>query len=117
MIHVFCKDNKGMDLEGVEICVGAEVKPKEESEKVFLIGNCAIANNKELKNTFRVKGCPIKISDYMMSLAVNTMDKRKAKKFLTVRFLKGLASKIGIYDEYFSTYGSYEASEFDKAHF
>jgi len=117
MIHVFCKDNRGMDLGGVEICVGAEVKPKEESEKVILIGNCAIANNKEQKNTARVKGCPIKISDYMMTLAGNTMDKRRARKFLTIRFLKGLASKIGIYKEYFPTYGSYEPPEFDKAHF
>jgi uncharacterized protein (DUF362 family) len=117
MIHVFCKDNRGMDLQGVEICVGAEVKPKKESKKVVLVGNCAIENNKELKNAARVKGCPIKITDYMMSLARSTMDKKKARKFLTVRFLKGIASKIGIYNEYFPTYGSYEPPEFDKSHF
>ena len=52
-----------------------------------------------------------------MTLARNAMDKRRARKFLKVRFLKGLACKIGIYDEYFPTYGSYEPPEFDKAHY
>ena len=117
MIHLFCKDNKGMDLEGVEICVGAEVRPKEDSKTVFLIGNCAIANNKDLKGANRVKGCPIKISEFLMTFAKGALDKRTARRVLVVRFLKGLASKLGIYDEYFPTYGYYEPPEFDKAHF
>jgi hypothetical protein len=101
----------------VEICVGAEIKPKEESKKVFLIGNCSIANNKELKDAVRVKGCPIKISDYLVILARNALDKKRARKTLTVRILKSIARKFGVYDEYFPTWGSYKPPEFDKAHF
>jgi uncharacterized protein (DUF362 family) len=117
IIHLFCKDNKGMDLKGVEVCVGAEVRPKEESKKVLLIGNCAIANNKDLKSAIRVKGCPIKISEFLMTFAKNALDKRRARRVLLVRFLKSLASKLGTYDEYFPTYGYYDPPEFDKAHF
>jgi hypothetical protein len=117
MIHVFCKDNKGVDLEGVEICVGAEVRPKEESKKVLLIGNCSIANNKDLQGAIRVKGCPIKISELLMTFAKNALDKRRARRVLLVRLVKNMATKLGIYDEYFPTYGCYEPPEFDKAHF
>jgi hypothetical protein len=117
MIHVFCKDNKGMDLKGMEVCVGAELRPKEESKKVFLIGNCAIAANKDLKSAIRVKGCPIKISELLMTFAKNALDKRRARRVLLVRLVKNMATKLGIYDEYFPTYGCYEPPEFDKAHF
>lgn len=117
MVHVFCKDNKGVDLEGVEICVGAEVRPREESKKVLLIGNCSIANNKDLQGAIRVKGCPIKISDLLMNTAKNTLEKRRARRVLLVRLVKNVANKLGIYDEYFPTYGCYEPPEFDKAHF
>jgi uncharacterized protein (DUF362 family) len=117
MIHVFCKDNKGMDLKGMEVCVGAELRPKQESKKVFLIGNCAIAANKDLKSAIRIKGCPIRMSEFLVMIAKNALDKRRARRFLLVRFLKNLATKLGTYDEYFSTYGSYECPEFDKVHF
>jgi uncharacterized protein (DUF362 family) len=113
----FCKDNMGITLDNIEICVGAEVKPKKESKKVFLIGNCPIQANKDLKDAIRVKGCPPKVADTFMALIDHTIDKRRGRKIMMVRFLKTIANKLGIYDEDFPAYKRYESPEFDKDHY
>lgn len=55
----FFHENRGARYDGVEICIGKEVIPNPQSQKVFLFGNCTIRNNKQLPETIKVpiKGC------------------------------------------------------------
>ena len=101
LMAAYCKDNSGIKLEPVEICFGGVVKARENSEKVILIGDCAIQANKENKNAIKVKGCPPKIVDSMITMINNTLEKKRARKILLIRFIKGLLNKLGIYNEYF----------------
>jgi hypothetical protein len=117
VLSAFCKDSMGMDFDSIEICAGGEVKPKKDSKKVFLIGNCSILANKELKDAFRLKGCPPKAMDMLMTLVKETSDKGRARKILLGRFAKNIAHRLGIYNEDFPTYYHYKAPEFDQRHF
>lgn len=117
VLSAFCKDNMGMDFDSIEICAGSEVKPKKDSKKVFLIGNCSISANKELKDAFRLKGCPPKGVEMLMTLVKETSDKGRAAKILLGRVVKDIAHRIGIYNEDFPTYQRYKAPEFDPRHF
>jgi len=113
----YCKDNPGIKIEPTEICFGADVIAKEDSEKVILIGDCAIRANKANKNGIRVKGCPPKISDSLITLTNNTLEKKRAKRIIATRIVKGLLNKFGIYNERFPREFSYELPEFDPKHF
>ena len=113
----FCKDNKGTTFDDIEICAGGEVKPKKESKKVFLMGKCSIQANKDLKDAFRVKGCPPKAMDMFMTLVNHTIDKRRARRILLGRLFKSIAYKFGIYNEVFPSYKCYGLPEFDDEHF
>jgi len=117
ILSAFCKDNMGMDFDSIEICAGGEVKPKKDSKKVFLLGNCSILANKELKDAFRLKGCPPKAVEMLMTLVKETSDKGRARKILLGRFVKNIAHRLGIYNEDFPTYQHYKAPEFDQRHF
>lgn len=117
IISSFCKDNAGINLESVELCFGAEVKAKEDSKKIILFGDCAIRANKSNSNAVKVKGCPPKVVDSMIAMVNNTLEKRRARRILASRFLKGLFNKIGLYNEHFPREFSYELPEFDPAHF
>ena len=115
---LFSKDNTGITLDDIEICVGAEVRPKKESKKVFLLGNCSIQANKDLKDAIRVKGCGPKTSDTLVTLMDNTLDKRRVRKILMVRLFKNIANKLGIYNEDLPRFWNrYKSPEFDKSHF
>jgi hypothetical protein len=114
---VFCKDNPGMDLDGLEICMGEEARPKKESKKVFLLGNCAIAANKEFKNGIKIKGCPPQILDTVMSIVLKSLPPKRVAKILTSRMIKNIGMKMGIYDEAFPAFGAYKPPEFDRSHF
>ena len=116
-LSAFCKDNIGMDFDSIEICAGGEVKPKKDSKKVFLIGNCSILANKDLKDAFRLKGCPPKAVEMLMTLVKETSDKGRARKILLGRFVKNIAHRLGIYNEDFPTYQHYKSPEFDQRHF
>lgn len=117
VLSAFCKDSMGMNFDRIEICGGGEVKPKKHSKKVFLMGNCSILANKGLGNACRVKGCPPKAMDMLITLVKETSDKGRARKILLVRFIKNIAHRLGIYNEHFPTYRHYEAPEFDQTHF
>lgn len=114
---VFCKDNPGMDLDGLEICLGAMARAKEESKKVFLLGNCAIAANKDLKDGIKIKGCPPPILDTVMSIVLKGLPPKRAAKILMSRMIKNIGIKTGIYDEAFPAFGVYKPPEFDRSHF
>jgi uncharacterized protein (DUF362 family) len=117
VLSAFCKDNMGMHFDSLEICAGGEVKPKKDSKKVFLIGNCSIMANKELKDAFRFKGCPPKAMEMLMTLVKETSGTARARKILLGRFAKNIAHRIGIYNEDFPNYQHYKAPEFDQTHF
>ena len=117
ILSAFCKDNMGMDFDSIEICAGGEVKPKKDSKKVFLLGNCSILANKELKDAFRLEGCPPKGVEMLMTLVKETSDKGRARKILLGRFIKNIAHSLGIYNEDFPIFQHYKAPEFDQRHF
>jgi hypothetical protein len=107
----------GSDFDNIEICAGIEVKPKKISKKVFLVGTCSILANEELSDAFRLKGCPPKAMDMLLTLVKETSDKSRTTKILLGRFAKNIAHRLGIYDEDFPTYHHYNAPEFDRRHF
>lgn len=113
----FLKDVGAITLDKVEICCGAEVNPKKDSKKVFLIGNCAIRANKDLKDAIRVKGCPPKVADTFIAIVNHTLNKKRARTISLVRLLKQIAHNLGIYDENFPAFKRYKSPEFDENHF
>ncbi len=114
---LFCKDNPGITLDNTEICCGTEVKPKADSKKIFLFGDCSIWANKDLTDGIRLKGCPPKVADSLVTFMNHTIGKQRARKILAVRLLKMIANKLGIYDEDIPTYRRYESPDFDERHF
>jgi len=114
---VFSKDNPGVVLDGVEICMGGEVRAKGESKKVFLLGNCAVSNHKDLKDGIQVKGCPPPILDTVVTLVRKTLPLKASGKILMTRMIKNIGIKLRIYDEAFPAFGTYAPPEFDRNHF
>jgi hypothetical protein len=114
---VFCKDNPGVALDGLEICLGGKTKAKKESKKVFLLGDCAIAVNKDLKDGIKIKGCPPPIIDTVMSIVLKSLPKKRVAKILMSRMIKNIGMKMGIYDEAFPVFGVHKPPEFDRTHF
>ena len=106
-----------MALDGLEICGGREVKAKGESKKVFLIGDCAISANKNLKDAVMVKGCPPPVVNTVMAVVRKGLPQQKASRILISRMLKGIGTKLGIYDETFPAFGVCNPPEFDWKHF
>jgi len=114
---VFCKDNPGMALDGLEICMGEKDRPKKESKKVFLLGNCAIAANKDFKDGIKIKGCPPPILNTVMTIVLKSLPPKRVAKILMSRMIKNIGIKMGIYDEAFPAFGVHKPSEFDRSHF
>jgi len=114
---VFCKDHPNTALRGVEVCVGSDVRPLPDSSKVFLLGQCAISANKELKDAIRLKGCPPSILDTVLKLSTRILPARQAASSLALRSVKNLGIKLGVYHESFPLFGDYRLPEFDPAHF
>ena len=117
LVAVLTKDSPGVVLDGLEICGGREVKAKGESKKVFLIGDCAVSVNKGLKDAVMVKGCPPPVVDTVMALVRKGLPQQKAFRILMSRMLKGIATKLGVYDETFPAFGVCKPPEFDRKHF
>jgi len=117
LVAVLTKDCPGLSLDGLEICGGREVKAKRDSKKVFLVGDCAVSANKDLKNAVMIKGCPPSVANTVMALVRKGLPQQKAYKILMSRMLKGIGTKIGVYDESFPSFGVCRPPEFDKNHF
>jgi uncharacterized protein (DUF362 family) len=114
---VFCKDNPGVVLDGLEICMGEKVRAKKESKKVFLLGNCAMAANEDFRDAIKIKGCPPPILDTVMAIVLKSLPPKKVAKILLSRTIKNVGMKLGIYDEAFPAFGLHKAPEFDRSHF
>ena len=114
---VFCKDNQGVKVDPVEFCFGEEVKAREGSDKVILFGDCAIRANKDNGHAVKVEGCPPKVVDSMVAMINTTLDKKRARKNLSIRMMKGMLNKLGLYHEFYPREFSYDLPDFDPAHF
>jgi len=113
-LGVFLKDNKGSYFYNIEFLMGDKVHPLEESEQVFLLGNCAVKNNSDCDKAVKISGCPVGVGDSIVKV-YNTLGKFKSKKLLAVRMLKGMAEKLGIYEETFPRTFSYDRPDFDRS--
>jgi uncharacterized protein (DUF362 family) len=114
---VFTKDNHDTDLDGVEICVGSQVRAKRDSKQVFLLGDCALSANKDVKEAIPITGCPPPILNTVMAMVLKSLPRRKAAKTLMWRAAKNIGMKLGIYHEAFPVFGACEPPEFDGKHF
>jgi uncharacterized protein (DUF362 family) len=117
LVASFCNDNAGAKIEPVEYCFGGGLKAKPDSGKIILFGDCAIRNNNSIAAAVRVKGCPPKIVDSMVAMINHSLDKKRARKVLMSRMVKGVLNKIGLYHEFFPRPYTYDPPEFDPAHF
>lgn len=68
---------------------------------MILFGDCAIRNNKSITAAAMVKGCPLKIVDSMVAMINHSLDKKRARRVLTTRMVKGVLNKMGLYHEFF----------------
>ncbi len=114
---VVSKESPGVAMDRVELCLGGEVKAKEESKNVFLIGDCAISANKDRKDAVKVKGCPPPAVDTVMAVIRKSLPPQRARKIVMSRLVKGVGTKLGLYNETFPIFGVCKPPEFDKKHF
>jgi hypothetical protein len=114
---VFSKDNPDVALDGVEICMGREVRAKEDSKSVFLLGNCAIATHKDLERGIKIGGCPPPILNTVVTMVRKTLPPKRFAKIMMSRMIKNIGIKMRIYDEAFPAFGVYALPEFDKNDF
>ena len=117
LVASFCKDNAGAKLDPVTFCFGGDAKAKEGSGKVILFGDCSIRNNKSISTAVKVPGCPPKIVDSMVAMIRHSLNKKRARKVLMSRLVKGMLNRFGLYHEYFPRPYAYDPPEFDPAHF
>jgi len=74
----FCRSNKGAAIGGAELIMGVDVKPSGDSERVVLIGKCAIKANKDVENAIKIAGCPpdpVKMSEIMTKALIGDAQK------------------------------------------
>ena len=97
--------------------MGKQVRPKEDSNKVFLLGDCAVSSNEDLKNAITINGCPPPILNAATTIVLKSLSKQKAAKILMLRTMKNMGMKLGLYHEAFPVFGVYESPVFDEKHF
>jgi uncharacterized protein (DUF362 family) len=127
-LSVFGKDNPEMDFGAVELYYGLELRPKRDSRKIFLYGDCAIKSNKSLQNAsneediqsqkvFLVEGCPPTLTKTLLALMKALLSKPRMLRMLFLRVIKLIGIRLGIYKEILPGWERYRAKEFDKTHF
>ena len=78
------------------------------------MGNCAVKKNSDCGKAVKISGCPAGVGDSIVKV-YKTLGKFKSKKLLAVRMLKGIAEKLGIYEETFPRSFSYDLPDFDRS--
>jgi uncharacterized protein (DUF362 family) len=114
---VLTKDSPGTALNGVEVCMGREVRAKGESKNIFLLGDCALSANKDLKDAVRIRGCPPPILNSVTSVVLKGFPPKRAARILMSRIIKNIGIKLDVYDEAFPAFGICKPPEFDRRHF
>jgi hypothetical protein len=116
-LFAFAKDNAGRSLEGVELCMGPDVRARDESKAVFAFGQCAIKANRDRTDAVFVRGCAPNAGDIWRALVSKSVGWHRKPGQMIVRGLKALGSELGLYQENFSFFRKYKKPEFDPAHF
>ncbi len=57
-LNRFFRENQGRCFKGIEICLGRN-NAHSDSKKVFLAGKCSVIANPELRDSIKIKGCPV----------------------------------------------------------
>jgi len=116
-LSIFGKDNPGMDFGGAALYYGLGLKPKKDTQKVFLYGDCAIRSNKSLQNATKIEGCPPTLTKTLLALMKTLLNKPRMFRMLFLRAIKLIGIRLGIYQEIFPRWERYRSKEFDKTHF
>ena len=115
--YMFCKDNPGLNIDKIEICIGKESKATPDAKKVILFGDCAVKNNQEDTRAIQIKGCPPDVGQYYPLLVKKTLPMRRSIPLLLTRMMKNSAFKMGLYRENFGLWDEYKSPEFDQSHY
>jgi len=116
-LSILGKDNPGMDFGGAALYYGLGLKPKRDTQKVFLYGDCAIRSNKSLQNAAKIEGCPPTLTKTLLALMKTLLNKPRMFRMLLLRTIKLIGIRLGIYKEIFPRWERYQSKEFDKTHF
>ncbi len=106
----------------MEICAASKIEPDEDSETVFLFGNCACRKNKELiknpgdRNIIAVKGCTPMLTPFLHTLYKGTLPKGLFLKAFTKRVFKLMGTALKVYNED-TLKKDYNYPEFTTEHF
>ena len=115
--YMFCKDNPGLNIDKIEICIGKESKATPDAKKVILFGDCAVKNNQEDTRAIQINGCPPDVGQYFPLLVKKTLPMRRSIPLLLTRMMKNSAFKMGLYRENFGFWDEYKSPEFDQSHY
>lgn len=111
--YMFAKDNPGLDVGGLDICIGEGARPDPNAKRVVLFGDCAIKHNQDVEGATVFHGCPPDMPEYLKFLMESNLSPFQAKKQLAVRVCKMVAFKLGLYKEDYGFWDPYQSSEFD----
>jgi len=114
---MFSKDNPGLNVDNLEVCIGKNSRATPDAKKVILFGDCAIHNNQEDARVIPVPGCPPDVGKYYPLLVNKTLSGGRALRLLLTRMLKNKASKAGLYSENMGLWEPYQSSEFDRSYY
>ena len=114
---MFSKDNPGLKVDNLEVCIGKNSRATPDAQKVILFGDCAIHNNQEDARVIPVPGCPPDVGKYYPLLVNKTLSGGRAIRLLLTRMLKNKASKAGLYSENMGLWEPYQSSEFDRSYY
>ena len=114
---MFSKDNPGIDVDNLEICIGKDSKATAEANEVILFGDCAIENNENDTRAIQVPGCPPDVGKYFPLLVKKSLPAARGIKVLLNRMIKNTAFRMGVYNENFGFWDPYKSPEFDQSHY
>lgn len=114
---MFSKDNPGIDVDKLEICIGKDSKATTEANNTILFGDCAIKNNQDDIRGIQVPGCPPDIGKYYPLLVKLALPPMRAIGLLLTRMIKNKAVKMGVYSENYGLWAPYQSPEFDQSHY
>jgi len=116
-LSIFGKDNPGMDFGGAALYYGLGLKPKRDTQKVFLYGDCSIRSNKSLQSVTKIEGCPPTLTKTLLALMKSLLNSPRMFRMLLPRAMKLIGIRLGVYQEIFPRWERYRLKKFDKTHF
>jgi uncharacterized protein (DUF362 family) len=111
---MFSKDNPGMNVDKLEICIGKDAAATSDAKDVILFGDCAIKKNRDDARTIEVPGCPPDVGKYYTLLVKKTLSTMHGTKLLLTRMIKNTAYRMGFYHENYGLWDLYQSPEFDQ---